>query len=104
MLKVNGKVITSGTSRVLRGGVRRIVHVLAKALKENNEDKSVVRPVIAIRTERNPSKVLMVFHAEFLGKTTLIHTPNDPVPGTEGRAVCVLRTKGRIRVWESDGA
>lgn len=81
--------------KVLRGGVRRIVHVVAKVLKENIEN-GTDKPVIGIRRVDNPDKVRMVDGVQILGPSILKYTPDNPVPGTDGRGICVLRTSAPL--------
>lgn len=85
----------------LPGGTERIVHIVAKALMANKESNAGL-PVIAVRPATNPYRFIMVEHAEILGPCTLRHTPEDPVPGTDGRAICVLRTIAPVKIRIKD--
>jgi hypothetical protein len=85
----------------LKGGQEWIIHILAKNLKEVDAAGKPL-PVVAIRSASSPDKYLVVRHVEILGPSALFHTPEDPVPGTDGRAVCVLRTSAPLRIWVDD--
>lgn len=98
MLIQGSKIIKAGRPTRLEGGVQRVIHVVAKALKESLDGHPEMR-VIGIREESDLTKVIMAKHVEILGNVSLIHTPDDPIPGTDGRGVCVLRTNAPILVY-----
>lgn len=84
--------------KYLKGGVKRIVHVIAKNLKEVL-DSGKKMPMIGVRLESKPDKVLLCHHCEIMGPAKIAATPKKPVPGTDGRGICVLRTTAPLKVW-----
>lgn len=84
--------------RVLKGGKERIIHILAKVLGENLAN-GLDKPCTAIRDAANPDKYIVVRHVDILGPSSIRLTPEDPIPGTDGRAICVLRTSAALRIW-----
>lgn len=101
MARTHGAVSTRKSNfnvRRLRGGKKRIVHVIAKTLAKNM-DTGLHQPLIGVRSARNPDQVRVYRHAEILGPSKLMHTPNAPLPGTDGRGICYLVTRAPIRVY-----
>lgn len=85
-------------TRRLKAGISRIVHVLAPILKENLEN-GTKKPMVGIRLESNPGQVRIVQGVEIRGKVTMMPDISNPVPGTGGRAVCVLKTTSPIIIF-----
>lgn len=79
----------------LQAGYKRIVHVLASALKENRE-KGINGPVVAVRDAANPADAKLFDKVIINGPSELSYTPDDPMPGTSGNGVCVLRTDASL--------
>lgn len=84
--------------RRLKGGVTRIVHVLAPVLKENME-QGTNKPIVGVRLASKPKRVRAVHGVEIRGKVVLMQDMANPVPGTGGRAVCVMKTSSPITIF-----
>lgn len=90
-------------TKKLRGGVLRCIHVLAPNLVKNLTEGTNL-PTIGVRLASKPHKMIFgkpVHNLTFDIKNgvqlpgmmgTMQFTPKNPLPGTGGRAVCVLRT------------
>jgi len=85
-------------TKLLKAGVKRIVHVLAPMLQANLQDGKQ-RSIIGVRPFENPETLEVYRHAEILGPCSLMHTPEQPLPGTNGRGICYMVTTAAIRVW-----
>jgi hypothetical protein len=85
-------------TRILKGGVPRIVHVVAKVLRQNMDTGSD-KPMIGVRRSVNPEEVTLYRHVEMLGPSVLFHTPDDPLPDTDGRGICYIQTTAALRVY-----
>jgi len=77
------------------GGTKRVVHVVAKMLQQNFATGQH-RPMVGIRNKNALGKFVLTHHASILGPSQLLHTPQSPLPGTDGRAICVLHTEAPI--------
>lgn len=76
--------------RHLDGGVDRIIHILPKEMASGEMR-------IAVRLESKPETVeFLCRHIQILGPSYIPHLPDDPIPGTMGRGVLVLRTQGPL--------
>jgi hypothetical protein len=80
----------------LDAGPLRIVNVIF-----TDKEKKVA--MVGVRRADNPEEVLIARHAEILGACCVYYTPNDPVPGTNGRGICVMRTTAAICVYIPTG-
>lgn len=85
-------------TKLLKAGVKRIVHVLAPNLQANLQDGKQ-RSIIGVRPFEKPETLEVYRHAEILGPCSLMHTPDQPLPGTNGRGICYMVTTAAIRVW-----
>ena len=86
-------------SRVLQGGKERIVHVIAKVLGQRIAAGDHSVPMIGVRPAARPEKLSVYRHVEILGESRLLDTPDNPLPGTEGRGICYLVTSAPLRVY-----
>jgi len=92
-------IINLPKSRMLKGGVRRAIHVftpmLMTRLKDGGND-----PVMAIRSYiHNYEKMLLVKKVEILGPSEMVELFDKPLPGTGGRGVAILFTSAPIKIW-----
>lgn len=79
----------------LEGGVLRYINVHAPTLQENRaNDKK--HPMITVRTQDNADEYENFHHVEILGPSILSYTPDDPLPDTNGRAICYVHTKAAL--------
>ncbi len=86
-------------THVLKAGVERIVHVLSPVLRERMASGEHGPPMIGIRPARRREELRVYRHAEILGSATLMDTPDDPLPDTNGRGICYLVTTAAIKVY-----
>lgn len=83
----------------LPAGVERIVHVLGPVLARNLKrphDYASHAPVVAVRDAARPKVAIVARHVEILGPCRIDYTPDQAVPGTEGRAIAVMRTRAEL--------
>ena len=84
-------------TRVLPGGVRRVVHVIAKTLKENIENKAG-KPMVGVRDWNNLSRMYIYRRVDILGPSSVMEI-DQPLPGTDGRGICPLITEAALMVY-----
>jgi hypothetical protein len=89
-------------TKVLPGGVRRVVHVIAKTLKENL-DHGAKKPMVGVRDWNNLSRMYIYRRVDILGPSTVMEI-DQPLPGTDGRGICPLITEAALMVYmDEDG-
>lgn len=89
-------------TRILKKGIKRIVHVVAKFLKENLE-QGKNNMLVGIRPCSSPKRVTLYRHCDILGECRLEHFPPEKaIPGTDGRGICYLVTDAAIRVYKDE--
>lgn len=93
--KAKGK--KKGT-RILPAGIVRYVHVYVPALQERFSGTEG-NPLCCVRALSNLSRRNMYSKVEFLGASELAEI-QEPLPGTNGRGICVMITKGALRVHD----
>lgn len=84
-------------TKVLPGGVRRVVHVIAKTLKENIENKAG-KPMVGVRDWSNLSRMYIYRRVDILGPSSVMEI-DQPLPGTDGRGICPLITEAALMVY-----
>lgn len=80
---------------------KRIVHVLGPVLAKNLKrphDYESHEPVVAVRSLADPRVALVGRHVEILGPCEIWYEPDKPVPGTQGRAIAVMKTEAELIV------
>lgn len=85
-------------SRILPAGIVRYVHVYVPALQERFNGAEG-NPLCCVRALSNLSRRNMYSKVEFLGAAELAEL-SEPLPGTNGRGICVMITKGALRVHD----
>ena len=93
-------------SKILAGGVKRAIHVLTPALQERLSNKATRKPVVAIRSAlHNYEKFILARGVKIHGPSEMFEDFENPLPGTGGRAVCVLMTEHAVEIFwdEADG-
>jgi hypothetical protein len=88
-------------THTLRGGLERHIHILGPVLNIRMKTGDHSKPIIAIRPASTPNRIKMYRHIEIQGPSVLMDRPEDPLPGTKGRAICYLRTSAPIKVYRS---
>ena len=87
-------------SELLPAGILRAVHVLTPALQERLKDKTSTLPVIAVRSSnKDYSRMRLYRWVEILGPSFIGEIFDQPLPGTNGRAVAVLFSEYPLQVW-----
>lgn len=94
--KAKVKKAAKATTRILPGGVKRIIHVFAPALKERFEGNKDNK-LCCVRNANNLTRRYMYKKVECLGPSQLVEL-DEPLPGTNGRGICVMVTTEAIRV------
>jgi hypothetical protein len=105
--ETNRKVVRSadprqGCTRYLLNPAPRVVHIVAKNLVANRE-KGTNLPLVGIRRVADLDRHIVVRHVNILGPSTLVHRPELPLPGTDGRAICVMWTDAALEVFVDAG-
>lgn len=96
--QLSDKETSRCVSRVLPGGVPRVVNVLAARLKKVLDEKREI-PTVAVRPVGDMQRVRTYDHAEILGPSAIYLLPDAPLPRTDGRGVAALWTEAPIRVF-----
>ncbi len=81
---------------ILKGGVARVVHVFVPALTKRFEGEKD-NPLCCVRRADNLTRRYLYKKVEFMGAAELSET--DPLPGTNGRGICVMKTTGPLKVY-----
>ena len=79
----------------LPAGVKRIVNVSAKILRENLE-RGERSPMVMVRDADRMADELIVKSVRILGPSTLGPMFDEPLPGTDGRGICHLVTEASL--------
>lgn len=80
---------------VLETSKLRYINVHAKTLQENRENGKK-EPMIAVRSANNPKEERRFHHVEILGDSQISFTPDNPLPNTDGRAICYVHTEAPL--------
>lgn len=92
----------------MAGGIERYINVAARLLKHNLEGDRAQKieehlPVVCVRNASNTENVLVFDEVEVLGPTHIGYTPNDPLPGTNGRGIAYIVTRSPVRGYLRPG-
>ena len=73
----------------------RYINVHAKTLQENRETGKK-EPMTTVRSASNPHEEKRFHHVEILGPSAISYTPDNPLPNTDGRAICYVHTEAPL--------
>ncbi len=82
---------------VLPAGVKRYVHVLVSALHHRFQTGEKVQ-LVCVRSAKRPGAYKLYRKVECLGPASLEEI-ETPLPGTNGRGICVMVTDAPLRVF-----
>jgi hypothetical protein len=93
-------------SAVLPAGRVRLLHVFFPELAQMQAGDHA-RAVWALRSFNDRTgkydRVRLFYRVEFLGPSWSHVSPEDPLPGTGGRGIAVMASRGAVRVfWNGD--
>ena len=82
---------------VLPAGKRRIVSIHPGHLARNRTEGCCL-PAVCVRDDGDADDAVICRDIEILGPSAIYHTPDRPLPSTDGRGVCYLVTEAALRL------
>lgn len=84
---------------VLPAGIERAIHVYVPALQSRFEKGNDKRPCMAVRSigaDGKWSRMRLYRRVSWNGPTRLVEHFDEPLPGTNGRGVCIVYTTAAL--------